>query len=338
MNTSPSPIRVGICGAGFMGRTHAQHLQRIDGVEVAAVVSRSRASASALAEKLAGTPRVCASFDEMLDTEPLDAVYLCMPPGAHAGQVEAAAGRGVHLFLEKPIALTMDRARAMRDAVRVAGVTCVVGYHYRMASPVRQLKQRIASGEAGRPTLLQGVYACNALHTPWWRDAAQSGGQLLEQAIHLIDLAIHLFGRPRWVSAAVDNLVHRDVDGYTGDDTSALIVRFENGAIANLAATNCAVPGQWTLRFEAVCERLTARFGDPAAGVLIDTADQAAPQTPLRDERDLKELESRAFIDAIRGHAAPFATIDDGLLGLAVALAAHESAREGGQPVKIDPH
>jgi predicted dehydrogenase len=333
-----SLIRVGILGSGFMGRTHAMNLSRIEGVSVRALCARDTAAArETSAVCTGGVAAVFESFTEMLDAVPLDALFVCIPPHAHEGQVEEAARRGIHVFLEKPIALTRARGRSMTAAVEKAGVVSQVGYHCRFGTAVELLKAMIESGGAGRPTLLQGRYYCNSLHADWWRDRERGGGQVLEQAIHLYDLAAHFLGVPATASGQMANLCHADVPDYTVEDTSVSAVRFASGALAGIAGSNCAVPMAWEMAFTVVCGRVTAFFTSPNNAVFVKTGGTEPQSERVDAETDLYVREARDFFSAIRGNGRTRCPIREGLVSLELVLAVTESARAGGAPVAITP-
>ena len=340
-------IKVGILGAGFMGQTHARRLQRLRGVSITAVCDVNTARAAAFNKDiLSNTAQCFDDFDAMLAMVQLDALYVCLPPFAHAGEVEKAARKGIHVFLEKPIALTERRATAMVAAIEKAGVVSQVGYHMRFSAPVQRLKKAIASGSAGRPTLLQARYFCNALHNPWWRDVTRSGGQIFEQAIHIYDLALYLLGDAGSVAAYADNLCHRKTDGYTVEDTSAAIIHFSSGAMASIVASNCAVPTQWQGDFRLVCEKLTADVDGLAHATLYRSGGRPAehyfgkgievPHTEIDKEVDCYLEEDRNFIAAIRGTAETSAPARDGLRGVQLVSAVVKSAVQDGRRVILN--
>lgn len=325
-------LRIGIVGAGFMGQTHTKNLGRLPAVKVVAVCEKT----GKVNPDVFGKMPVFTDFDEMLAGTKLDAVAICIPPFAHGGEVEKAAAAGLHILLEKPIALTVARANRMARAVAKAGVVSQVGYHFRHAEPVRRLRAMIASGQAGRPTLFQGRYFCNCLHSEWWRDVRKSGGQVLEQAIHVYDLAMHLLGsEPDRVAGMLDNLVHKDADGYTVEDTSAAVVHFRNGAMASISATNCAVPWEWTASFNVVCEKLTAYFKTPTEAEFVCTAQDPVKRETVAGGDDPYFAEARDFIDAIRKRRPALAPIAEGLTGLKLVAAVCQSSEKGGQIVRI---
>jgi len=348
MTAPVPPVRVAFLGAGGIATTHARAALAC-GATVVAACGRTTDSAGRFVAKAAPGAGAYDDLDRMLDAHAPDALYVCLPPDAHAGQAERAAARGVALFLEKPLALTVERAASIAAAVGRAGVVSHVGYQMRFAGPVWRLKQMLADGSAGRPVLFQAAYLCNALHAPWWRDAARSGGQAFEQAIHLYDLATHLFGPPTSVTAWADNLTHGDVEGYTSEDASASVVRFAGGGAASIAATNCATPTQWRTPFRVVCRNVTAEFESATEATFTHTAGRPSEHywrtktTPTSERvtgggEDVYVAQTRAFLDAVRGDADARATLapaSEGLLGVRLVSAVLASARAGGTPVAI---
>jgi predicted dehydrogenase len=330
-----------------MGQTHARRLQRMRGVNVTAVcdVDGERA-ATFNANVLGGAAQCFNDFDAMLAMMPLDVLYVCLPPFAHEGQVEKAAAKGIHLFLEKPIALTAKRARSMVAAIEKAGVVSQVGYHMRFSAPVQRLKKQIDSGRAGVPTLMQARYFCNALHTPWWRDVTCSGGQVFEQAIHIYDLAMYLLGDATCVAAFAGNLCHTAVEGYTVEDTSAAIIHFASGAMASIVASNCAVPTQWTGDLRVVCEKLTADVTDLNHATMYRTGGRPAehyfgkgidvPCDVVAKEIDCYLAEDKNFIAAVRGTATACAPARDGLRGVHLVSAVMKSAAQDGRRITLN--
>jgi predicted dehydrogenase len=329
-------LRIGILGSGGWAGQHAQRITRESGARLVAVCGRNRAKAEELAGKHGA--EAYDDFSAMLTRARLDALYICLPPYAHTGQAEEAAKAGVHLFLEKPIAIEPGRGRAIVEAIDGAGVVSQVGYHMRFGTASRALKRAIDDGSAGRPTLFTGTWTCNNNHSEWWRDIARSGGQVLEQAIHIYDLACWYLGEPVSVTAAAENLCHREVPGYTVEDTSAAVVRFASGAVASITASNCAIPWEWSGRWSLICERLTAGFQSHNQAEFVKTADQKAERSAVAGDVDPYAEETREFLAAVRARdpKAVCAPARDGLRSLRLCAAALESARQGGAPVALD--
>lgn len=309
-------LRAAILGAGGMGKKHAQSLAKMEGVAVCAVCDIQKDSLSVF-EQLYGA-NTYIDFREMLDKENPDMLFVCLPPFAHHGEVEMAAERGIHIFLEKPLALSMSQAENMVKAVEKNGVISQVGYHYRFGAAVRHMRSLIEQGKAGKPVLFNGQYECNSLHSPWWRKKDLSGSQMLEQAIHLYDMAVYFLGTPDTAVGHMANLCHTEVPEYTVEDVSASLIRFRNGAIGTISATNCAVPGIWKNPFTLVFEKVTAHFSDPNHAEFWETSEENPEKSVITSNTDMYEDEVQAFIKAVvEGTASP-CPIEEGLKSLSL--------------------
>jgi predicted dehydrogenase len=327
-------LNAALVGSGFTAQTHTKSLVKIPEVSVKAVCDINREAAKSVTA-LVPDINVYDNFDAMLKNEKIDILYVCIPPFAHNGEVEKAAEKGIHVFLEKPIALTVERGESMAQALKKAGVVSHVGYHMRYGKAVKDLKSLIDSGEAGKPTLFDGRYQCNSLHADWWRAKDKSGGQVFEQVIHLYDMALHLFGDVECVSGYIANLAHKNAPGYTIEDTGVSLLKFKNGALANISNTNCAVPGRWENPFTVVCENVTARF--KANNDVVFYFTKKDPVQELEIKADLDPLfryveETKAFINAVRGISAENASIAEGLKGLKMVDAV---SRSDGKPIYL---
>lgn len=319
-------LRFGILGAGFMARTHAKNLADIDGVGVHAVCNHHIESARELAADLPGEVQTFDDFSRMLEDIQLDGLVVAIPPHAHSGQVETAAEKGLALFLEKPIAIDPSKARQMAEAVEESGAAAQVGYHMRFGQAISQLQQWILDGTAGRPTLFDAWYQCNSLHGPWWRQKGKSGGQVLEQVIHLYDLATAFLGRPREVVGFADNLLHASVPDYSVEDTSVSCIRFETGALATITGSNCAIPMQWQGGFRLICEKLTAHVSDPNNADVYFTGEDPVPCKQIRGDVDPYKQEIEAFVASLRAGQPCSPGIRTGLLGVEMTSAVLSSA------------
>ena len=334
-------LRIALLGTGWIASVHARSITR-SGAKIVAVCGRDAAKAAAfIKDHTPGAPgepgaQAFGDFAAMLDEAKPDAVYIAIPPHAHRGQTELAAARGIHVFLEKPIALDVDQARAIAGAVRRAGVVSQVGFHMRHGFAVAKLKQMIADGSAGRPTVFQGSFHCNCLHQPWWRDKDRCGGQVFEQVIHVYDLACYLMGDATAVWGQLDNLVHQDVPGYTVEDTSVGTLRHVRGAMSTIVGSNCAVPMEWATRFTVVCEKVTATFSDlNYAEFAYPVGDSASRRETVAGDTDMHAAETADFLRAIRTKGRANAPVEDGLRSLEVVSAVVESAHQGGRPTML---
>ena len=328
-------FRVGLIGCGGIANRHATILQKLERTELAAFCDIAVERAREFAEKYAGgKPPVFADYHQMIEKVPLDVVYICLPPFAHADEVEVAASNGVHVFIEKPIALTMELANRMVAATDRAGVKTQVGFMSRFGEAVERVKALLDNGQAGAPGLMLGKYFCNALHAPWWREKEKSGGQIVEQIIHTYDIVRYLLGEPESVFARTANLFHRDVERYTSEDVSATVIAFKNGAIATVAGSNGAIPGRWISSYELVAKNLTASFADANRATLTHTRTQPPKVEEVHGSRDISEAETIDLLDAIERNRPTRTPMIEGARTLELVLASNR-AGETGEVVRL---
>lgn len=330
-------LRAAILGAGGMGQYHGSSLGKIRGVELAAVCGSTREKAEALIKRLDTNANAYSNFDEMLRQEKLDMLFICLPPGAHCGQFEKAANKGIHIFIEKPIAIDSVRGLNMVKAARTTGIHTFVGFHMRYGTAIKKLKLLIDADGVGRPVLFNGRYQCNSLHTPWWRDVYQCGGQVFEQAIHIYDMCRFFFGDAQNTIGRMGNVCHAQIAGYTVEDVSASISQFPSGAIASITATNCAVPEKWDAPIDVVFEKLSVHISDPNTAVFsYILPDGSVKEEHFYKPTDPKFDEVECFIKLIREGGRSPCPIEEGLRSLYFVEAVVESATMDGQktPVK----
>lgn len=322
--------RVGLIGCGGIANAHAKVIQGLEQTRFVALCDVAGERAQDFNSRYADdAATVYTDYSEMFEREKLDIVYICLPPFAHRDEVEQAAQRGVHVFIEKPIALDMQLAERMVQAVESGGVQSQVGFMMRFGEAVEQAKALIDNGEAGAPGWALGVYRCNALHAPWWRDKSKSGGQIVEQIIHTYDIIRYLLGEPKSAYAVLDNLFHGDVEGYSAEDVSAATLQFQSGAVASIAGTNGAIPGKWQASFQLVCKNLTAEFADANHATLYRTDQEPIATTQIDGTRNLMREETLDLLHAIETGGATRTPMSEGAKTLELVLAVAKSGQSG---------
>lgn len=334
-------LRIAIVGTGFMARMQTRNLMSEPNVQIAAVCCLDLVMAEGfIHDNQLADARAFVSFTEMLDQVELDAVYLALPPCAHDGQIVMALDRGLHVFTEKPLALTIDDAQAMANAA-VRNRQCVtqVDYQFRFKPSVMRLVDAIKDGSAGRPTLFTARFWVNMDGAAWWRDVNQSGGQMLEQLIHLYNLATALFGQPVCVTGQMHNLCHQGRDDYSIEDTSIGTIRFANDAIACITGSNCAVKDHIFGDFRVVFEHITLDYhATGQSWVTADHADWFANGISERidESADAHRLAAIDFIHAIREGRKSQCPIESACEDIRLIKAIIQSAQHDGQPVKME--
>ncbi len=318
-------LRVGLLGCGGIGARHARAVAALPGVmTLVACCGRDRGRTEAFAAEHGGTAYT--DFDKMIGEARLDLLIVALPPHAHSGEVEQAAQAGVHLLVEKPIALDLVRAQGMVDAAENAGVVAACGFMYRFGAA--QERWDALAGEAGPVGHFSGSFHCNALHAPWWRERGAGGGQMVEQLIHIADLARHVTGMPQTVYARAANLFHRDVPRYDAEDVSAMILGYDSGAIGVLHASNAAIPGRWMKGWQIVAREMTGIFTDFNAAEIVRTG-AVEGREDVAEERDVFAAQLADVAEAITSARPPRVPLRDGLETQRIVLAARQSADEG---------
>ncbi|MEK6308553.1 MAG: Gfo/Idh/MocA family oxidoreductase [Pantoea dispersa] len=224
-----SAQRFALIGCGFIGQVHAANLARHPGVELALVCDIDAARAAALAEQFGAR---AASVPQALSSKAIDAVLIASATPTHAPLLEQAVLAGKAVYCEKPIDLSLSRAREVVASISPLQVPVTVGFNRRFDRSHAQLKAQLQQGVIGRSELIQMV--CRASELPPLSYLQASGGQMRDQAIHFFDLL-------RWLTedevvtvgalgAALAMPAIRDIDV----DTSVLIMRLQQGALAQL--------------------------------------------------------------------------------------------------------
>ncbi len=322
-------LRTALIGCGGFANKHAQNLvAEAERFELIAFCDVVEANARRYAgQYTGGQAAVFTDFHTLFEQTPLDLAVICLPPFAHRDEVECAAARGVHILIEKPIALTSADAWRMVQAAESAGIQTQVGFMYRFGAAIERLKALIESGEAGGLGLMSARYFCNHLHADWWRKRDLSGGQLVEQVIHIVDLMRYVMGEARSVYSLQKNLFHNQMPDYTVEDVSGTLVDFANGGVGVIYASNGAIPNQWISDYHIVTQKITATFSDANHARLVFTGDRDNLRTEeIASEVDYYLLELLDLYRAICEGGTTRTPIREGARSLELALAAARSA------------
>lgn len=324
-------LRAGILGCGGIAKQHAQAILGLgDQVDLVACCDIDPTRAADFSNQYtAGKAAVFSNHQEMFDHGNLDLAVICLPPFAHTDEVAQAARRGIHLLVEKPIALHSNLAWQMVEQAEAAGIKTQVGFMYRFGDAVELLQQKQAVGEAGKPGLFSASYACNALHAPWWRSREKSGGQLVEQIIHLFDLMRFLMGEPVSVFSKMANLYHQDIPGYTSEDVSATIATFPGGSLGVIYATNGAIPGKWLKEWRVVAEKLVVDFEDWNHATFTPTGTPLLAPQVVKSEKNVFLAQMKNLVDAILKDGETRSPLRTGAQSLDLVLAARRSSETG---------
>jgi predicted dehydrogenase len=313
-------VKVGIVGCGGIAREHCKHLASMENVRFVGHCDIDEARARAQAEAHGG--EAFTDFNALYDKAKPDAVFVCVPPYAHVGMEEAAVERGIHLFIEKPIALDRDTARRIAASLRNTGSIVSVGYCFRYYDTVA-LARQLLKGKA--ISLVTGVWNGGVPEVWWWRRMDTSGGQILEQSTHLVDLIRYLCGEVAEVNAVSATGCMTHVKDFSVHDSSVVAMRLKSGAVATLTSS-CVANHGGRVSLEIVTPEATLSFCE---GRL--TVHEAGKVTEYHPSVNQYREEDEAFIDAVRNgrRGRIKSTYTDALRTFQVTCAANESLQSG---------
>jgi predicted dehydrogenase len=316
--------RIGFVGAGGVAQRHASVLGSFEDVELVGVADPRAEAASALAAS-AGCP-VFGDLSALLDGAAPDAVYVCVPPFAHGQPERELVHRNVPFFVEKPLGAGIEVAEEIGAAVARSGLLTATGYHWRYLDGVARARELLAAAPA---RLAVGAWLDKVPPVPWWTRREWSGGQVVEQATHLLDVMLDLVGDVEHVYAMGARTERPAFPEADVDDVTAAALRFAGGAVGSLSAT-ALLPAKARAGLELVADGLRLELTETALRV-----QDAAGEAVHEDAGEAKVRVDRAFVDALRGTGddvrAPYATA---LRTHRVACALAESARLGA-PVDV---
>ncbi|HUA93297.1 MAG TPA: inositol 2-dehydrogenase [Terracidiphilus sp.] len=239
---STKKLHFGIIGAGRIGRVHAETLAfRLPEAEIVAITDVNCEAAKALADRC-NIAKVAASAAEIFADPRIEAVLICTSTDTHADLIAQAAKAGKHIFCEKPISLSLDKIDSSLAAVAAAGVKLQVGFNRRFDSNFLRVRQAVASGEIGTPSLMHIISRDPA--PPPLSYLGPSGGIFLDMMIHDFDMARYLMGEEvEAVYASAGVLVEPGFREAGDFDTAVVVLHFRSGAIGTIDNSRKAVFG-----------------------------------------------------------------------------------------------
>lgn len=290
MSGDPRPLRVAMVGAGGFAARHLDVLARERGVEIVGHVSRTLAAAEGQARRYGG--RAYATIDELLVHERLDAAWITVPPQAHGAIEHALIAAGVPFFVEKPLSGDRATGAAIGRAVADAGLIAAVGYHWRALDTMAELRARLADGPL--VAMVTGAWHSSTPPPAWWRKQASSGGQFVEQATHLLDLARHLIGEAVVTHAVADRHPRPRFPDADVAAVGAATLRFGAGALGVFTAT-CLLGRSERVELQLMREGelITVTQGSVVY-------DDGRERREARVQADPVATEDRAFLEAVR--------------------------------------
>jgi myo-inositol 2-dehydrogenase / D-chiro-inositol 1-dehydrogenase len=324
-------VRAAIIGAGWIAAEHAAILRPLEGVDLVAVcdVDEQRA------RDLAGSSAVYTDWRALLDRERPDAVFVCTPPKIHREPAVEALERGIHVYLEKPVARDLDDARAIVHAAEASDAVCAVGYQWRAVEALDALREALDGQELG---LLIGIGTGPTKSRPWFLNRAEGGGNLLERASHGIDLERAVAGEVVAVQATAAANPLAQSAGERGDieDAAAVVLRFANGAVgsSSIAWTRDGLPGRYSLDVLGSESSLHLEL-DP--DFTLSGRSRGRDVDARMTQHPIERGVERFFAAAREGDAAHVFSTPRDAAGTLAAVVACEDALQTGATVAIAP-
>ncbi|RLE96753.1 MAG: hypothetical protein DRJ96_05720 [Thermoprotei archaeon] len=337
-------VRLGLVGCGGIAQlVHIPSLKRLEGVELVAVCDKYLEVARRVAAKY-GVPRYYGDYEEMFRRERLDGIVNATWHAAHCEVTVAAAEAGLHVFVEKPMAVTVEECREMLDACRRHGVKLMVGFMKRFDPSLRWIRDEVRRGSLGRVFSINSWYRDCRVHEGYVRafiDAfirppeyparayAPTGDRhldmLLAHGVHHADLL-------RWMGGEVSSVVSRYYETPGGDYVSTSILKFRSGALGFFQLCG-SIAGDWDEGLAIFGDEGTARaeilfpyFKWRSRAVIFRGGEYVSRLFPFRDMY-LEEL--RYFVKCIEEDLEPSPSGYDGLRAQEIIYAIYRSAREG---------
>jgi UDP-N-acetyl-2-amino-2-deoxyglucuronate dehydrogenase len=332
-------LRIAVVGLGMAHKPHLQSLRELgDVAEIAACHAPSAARREAFAQANPDLP-VTADLDGLLRDETIDAVILLTPPTTHLELVARCAAARKPVLLEKPVEVSVDRARQAVEIMERAGLAFGVVLQHRFRAAAQRLRHLVRSGELGKL-----ISASTSIR--WWRPpeyfaqpgrgmkARDGGGVLLTQAIHTLDLFQSLTGPITRVAAITRTSPLRQIDT---EDIAAAAIEFHNGAVGTIDATTVAYPG-FPERIELAGENATAVLAAESLEVfwrdgrrdhLAGSSAGGGGADPMAFSHEAHKALISDFLDAVTRRREPFVSGREALKVQALIEAMLRSSWEG---------
>lgn len=332
-------VRIGVLGAGRIGKLHITNLvQSVPNAEVAAIADPFlNEETVAFAESL-GITKCSKDPQDIFSDDTIDAVFVCTSTDAHAEMIMRAAAVGKHVFCEKPIHTDLAKIRGAIAAVEQAGVKLQVGFVRRFDHNHKKVHDVVASGRLGKPHIIK-VCSRDPDHQPM-SYIATSGGIFMDMTIHDFDMVRYLSGSEVVeVCAFGAALSGAGYEQYDDADTAVIMLRFENGAIGVIDNSRASHYG-YDQRTEVHCDKGCVQVSNDLDNqAMISSAEGVEVAKPtwffLERYNNAFIQEAKDFVDAIQNDTDTLVGAKDGLMPVAIAMAAAKSYREG-RTVRLD--
>ena len=322
-------LRVGVAGCGGLGRREAQIVRELEGAQLVGVCDVILANAQKVAADL-GIDKAYDNHHQLIDENDLDCLLVVTPTYTHAEVTVDAANAGLHVFCEKPMAITLEECDSMLQAAKENNVKLMIGFVRRFQPNYREMKRRVDEGDIGEVSLVQSVRMGGRppIGIGEWRRTRDKVGGLHSAYIHEMDQILWLAGNVKTVRGVANfgALEATDVE-----DSIWMLMEFENGAIGAMGSSQVYPVGWYELGVGGTEGAMKIASGTTAVILKKHTGEGETIQVEPNDAF-VEELSH--FFACVRNDEQPLASGLDGRRSLEVVMAAFGSA-ETGKVIKL---
>ncbi len=324
-------VNIGLVGTGRLGNIYAGFLaHRVPQVNLVAVADLIPDRASSCAEKF-GVSKWYRSHTDLIADPNVDAFVITATTTNHKQIVLDAAEMRRPIFCEKPLTLSLDGARQMKAAIEQQGVFFQMGFQRRFDKGFAATRKKIDEGVIGTPVVFRGSSRDPYRPSLEYLDPKNSGGIVIDMAIHDIDIARWYMGDIRTVYAVGGVLAYPEISQFGDEDNAIVVITFESGALGEIDVSRNGIYG-YDIRAEVLGTKGTIQAGYlRETPILVMTADGVTHDVvPYFPERfgDAYVSQLSDFVQNVSNQRESMITIDDGIAALQVAVAATHSLKE----------
>jgi len=309
-------IRIGFIGVGGIAGSHLSRLSQIKEARITALTDVVKEKTAKVAKEYQANAYT--DYKEMLDQEKLDAVFICLPPFAHGDIEIELAQREIPFFIEKPVNLYLEKAKEVEKIVKEKKLITSVGYVLRYMDIVEKARDFLKDKKIA---LILGRYfgEVPGAGKGWYSRKEKSGGQIVEQATHIVDSM-------RYLAGDIDSLYAQGFKGinklenYNVEDASIVAMHFKNGALGSLIS-NWLLSGYQPM-LEIITQGIQIQYSVTSLKIISKNKKEE-----FLVSNNYAALEDEIFIEAVKNNDPSRIKSDysDGLKTLEVTLVANES-------------
>lgn len=319
-------MKVGFIGTGNIAQSHLKAVAQVPEAQIVGICDVAPGRAEEVTKTYGG--KAYTDYRDMLAKEDLNAVFVAVPTFARGNMEEDIAAAGIHMLVEKPLGLSMDLVLRKQEAIAKAGIINSVGYCVRYQGIMDRVREWVADGL--NPVVAEAHYWTASSLRGWYMDEDKSGGQLIDQTTHVIDLLRYVLGDVEEVYAYLGTYAKPDIQGWNVPTTGSLALKFKSGVVGTVTQSNVAGIFEAGINLIGTGGAIHYTYGE---------AKLTKGRTSTVIERasgDMYLAQDKAFLQAVatKDQSLVRCSYADAAKTLALTLAAQQSAREG-RPVKL---